>query len=110
MSRLTPDGTGSAAAALLAAGVGCAALGALALAADASAPLNRVFSVYPPSGALSGVTSVAILIWLASWFGLARLWRYRSIDVRWVSIAAFALLALGFALTFPPVMDALQGR
>ena len=101
---------GSGAAAILAAGVGCGAIGVLALAGDASPTLGRWLSLYPPSGALSGVTAASIAIWLACWFVLERRWRGRSIDLRPVNLIAFALLASGFLLTFPPIMDLLQGK
>lgn len=101
---------GSGGAAILAAGIGCGALGVLALAADASPALNRLMSVYRPSGALSGVSTSAVLIWLAVWWGLERRWRNRTVDLRRITLAAFALLAVSLLLTFPPVMDLLQGR
>jgi hypothetical protein len=103
-----PSGPG--AAAILAAGVGCAAIGVLALAGDASPAVNRWLTLYPPSGALSGVTTAAIAIWLASWVVLARRWRGRQVALGPVNIAAFTLLAVGFLLTFPPFMDLLQGK
>jgi hypothetical protein len=103
-----PSGPG--AAAILSAGIGCAAIGILALAGDASPVVSRWLSLYPPSGALSGVTTASILIWLSCWFVLARRWRGRTIALAPVNLAAFGLLAIGFALTFPPIMDLLHGK
>ena len=103
-----PNGPG--AAAILAAGIGCAAVGILALAADASDAIGKLLNFYNPTGTLSGVTTVAILIWLVSWFALNGMWRMRTVAIGKVNVAAFALLAVGFLLTFPPFMDLLQGK
>jgi hypothetical protein len=103
-----PNGRG--AAAILAAGIGCAAVGILALARDAFPPVARALNFYNPSGPLSGVTTVAIVIWLAAWFFLAQRWRNETVQLAKVNAAAFALLAVGLLLTFPPVMDFLQGK
>ena len=102
-----PNGPG--AAAILAAGIGCAALGILALAGDASPAIKNALNFSNPTGPLSGVTTLAIVIWLVSWFALNRLWRTRTVAMVMVNVAAFALLAVGFLLTFPPFMDLLQG-
>lgn len=103
-----PSGAG--AAALLAAGIGCAALGAFALLGDAFKGIATFFKFYMPTGPLSGVTTSAILVWLASWFALHKAWADRDVAINKVSIAAFVLLLIGFALTFPPIMDLLQGK
>ena len=104
----TPNGPG--AAAILAAGIGSAALGILAFAGDASDAIGKWLNFYNPTGTLSGVTDLAIAVWLVSWFVLNRLWRRQNVATITVNIAAFALLAVGFLLTFPPFMDLLQGK
>ena len=101
---------GLAAAAILAAGIGCAAVGVLSFAGDASDAIGRLLNIYNPTGTLSGVTTVAIIIWLVAWFALQRAWRTRTIAMVPINVAAFALLAVGFLLTFPPFMDLLQGK
>ncbi|MDX8450458.1 hypothetical protein [Mesorhizobium captivum] len=103
-----PNGPG--AAAILAAGIGCAAIGILALAGDASTAIKSLLTFYKPTGALSGVTTVAIIIWLVAWFVLARRWGNETVAMSRVNIAAFALLLVGVLLTFPPFMDFLQGK
>jgi asparagine N-glycosylation enzyme membrane subunit Stt3 len=104
------EANGAAAAAVLGAGIGCAVLGALALAADANESLARALTFYLPTGDLSGVTTLAILVWLAAWRLLAWRWAGREIGSRKVALGAFGLLLVGLALTFPPIMDFLQGR
>ena len=103
-----PNGPG--AAAILAAGIGCAAVGILSFAGDASDAIGKKLNFYNPTGTLSGVTIVAIIVWLVSWFALNRLWRTQTVPMAKVNVAAFALLAVGFLLTFPPFMDLLQGK
>ena len=108
----TPRGAtnGAGAASILAAGAGCLSLGVFALAGDALAWAHRVFNIWNPSGPLSGVSLAAVLVWLVVWFVLARRWSGRDVNLAMVNIAAFAMLAGGLLLTFPPVMDALQGK
>jgi hypothetical protein len=96
---------GSGAAAILAAGAGCFALGALTVAGEVSAPVKSGLIFYLPTGALSGVTTVAILIWLAVWGTLEWRWQNKTVRFGPVNAVALALLALGLLLTFPPVVD-----
>jgi hypothetical protein len=101
---------GSAAAAILAAGIGCGTLGILAFAADASPAIGSSLNIYNPTGTLSGVTTGAIAVWVVAWLVLNRLWHARTLAMFGINIAAFGLLAVGFLLTFPPFMDLLQGK
>jgi fluoride ion exporter CrcB/FEX len=94
----------------LAAGAGCAALGILAVVADASKPVARWLTFYLPTGPLSGVSTMAILFWLVTWVILARRWRRKTVAIAKVNAIAFLLLALGILLTFPPFADLLQGK
>jgi heme/copper-type cytochrome/quinol oxidase subunit 1 len=45
-----------------------------------------------------------------AWFVLARLWGTKTVDVVRINRISFALLVVGFLLTFPPFMDLLQGK
>lgn len=103
-----PNGPG--AAAILAAGIGCATVGILALAGDASQGVGDFLNFYNPVGTLSGVTTVSIIIWLVAWFALGRLWSSKTVAIGRVNLAAFALLLVGLLLTFPPFMDLVQGK
>jgi hypothetical protein len=104
----TPNGPG--AAAILAAGIGCAAVGILAFAGDASQAIGKTLNFYSPVGTLSGVSTLAIIVWLVAWFALGSTWRERTVDLAKVNVIAFVLLVVGFLLTFPPFMDLLQGK
>lgn len=101
---------GPGAAAVLSAGIGCFAVGLFALLGDAFPTMARFFTFYTSTGPLSGVTTSAIIVWLASWFGLSARWRSKDVGMGAVSFGAFVLLALGLLLTFPPFMDLLQGK
>jgi hypothetical protein len=98
-----PNGSG--AAAILSAGIGSFAVAVLAIAADKSTLLKSVLVFYRPTGVLSGVTTVAMLVWLVTWVILERRWRKRTIALRLISLVALALLAASLLLTFPPVAD-----
>ena len=101
---------GPAAAAILAAGAGSTFIGLIGLAADASKPIAKMLTFYLPTGALSGVSSVAILLWLVTWFTLAKRWQTKTVDIGKTNALAFTLLAFGILLTFPPIADLLQGK
>jgi hypothetical protein len=48
-------------------------------------------------------------VWILAWVALNRRWRARNVALGGVNMVAFALLLVGFLLTFPPFMDLLQG-
>ena len=96
---------GSGAAAILATAIGFFALAVLACAGDKVAALKSWLVFYNPTGPISGVTTVAILIWLITWRILERRWRNRTVAVRRIIASALALLGLSLLLTFPLVVD-----
>jgi hypothetical protein len=110
-----PDGTsspstaaltnGSGAAAILAAAIGLVALAILACAGDKSAAVKSFLIFYSPTGPLSGVTTVATLLWLTTWGILEWRWRNRTVTLGRISAIALALLGLSLLLTFPPIVD-----
>ena len=101
---------GPIAAALLACAFGCFVLGAIAVAADGSKRIASFLIFYRPTGPLSGVTTIALALWLVSWVVLAARWKNKTIAFGKVSILAFVFLALGLLLTFPPFGDLLLCR
>jgi len=98
-----PNGSG--AAAILSAGIGSFAVGLLAIVADQSSSLKSLFAFYKPTGSLSGVTTVAILIWLFAWGILEWRWRNKAVALGRIQAAALALLGVGLLLTFPPIAE-----
>ena len=101
---------GPAAAAIVSAGAASCALGILAVIADGSKPAARWLSFYRPSGPLSGVTTVTIILWLAIWFVLAKRWRTQNVNLARTNALAYVLLACGLLLTFPPFAGILLGK
>lgn len=102
-SSALPNGAG--AAAVLAAGVGSFALGLLDVIADKVPAVNKWMNFHNPTGALSGVTTCTIFVWLATWAILQMRWRGREVRLRPISLTAILLLAAGMLLTFPPLAD-----
>jgi hypothetical protein len=96
-----PNGPG--AAAVLAAGIGCAAFGIITLAAEASEAFHDALIFYNPTGALSGKTTLGIIIWLVAWFVLSRRWKTETVAMGQINLASFVLLGVSLLLTFPPV-------
>jgi hypothetical protein len=107
---------GPAAAAFVAAGVGAFVLGltvtlAEAFPADAVAKevsffdFSKLYGIGGGVGPLSGKVIIGVAAYLISFIVLGFLWRGREMRLRPVLMVAFILLALGFALTFPPIFD-----
>lgn len=101
---------GAAAAAILAAGIGCFAVSLCGWLGDAIPAVGHFFNFYHPTGPLSGVTTTAIVVWLASWFVLSRAWAGKTLALGKINVLAFLFLAAGFLLSFPPFGDFLKGK
>jgi hypothetical protein len=102
-SSAMPNGSG--AAAILSAGIGSLAVAVFSVAEDKSSAVKNLFVFYKPTGALSGETTVAVLLWLTVWAILNWRWRNRSVSLSRINITALVLLGLGVLLTFPPLGD-----
>ena len=102
---------GPAAAVVLAAGIGALILGLMVTAAEASADIKSAldfaknYGIGSGVGPLSGKVVLATGGFLVSWLILGIAWRKREVNFRTVTIVAMILLALGFALTFPPIFE-----
>jgi hypothetical protein len=101
---LTHKPNGPAAAALLAAGIGSAALGvAVVLVEMSPGTIKPLLNLYNPVGPLSGKSTVAVVVFALSWLCLWLWARDRNVNFgRW-ALAAFVLLGVGLLLTFPPI-------
>ena len=93
---------GLAAAALVAGGIGAFAVGVMTVLAEASAAIKAAITFYKPAGALSGKTTIAVIVWLAAWVILGSLWGKKDVDFTKTLLSAFILLGLGLVFTFPP--------
>jgi hypothetical protein len=103
ISSARPNGAG--AAAILAAGIGAFLVAVFAILADRFPAIKSMMIFWKPTGPLSGVTTCAIVFWIASWAVLHARWRNRNVALARVNAAAFALLIAGLLLTFPPIAD-----
>lgn len=109
-ARSLPLTNGNGAAAILAVGIGSLALGIFTIAGDAIPAAAAFFNIWTPTGPLSGVTSLTIVIWLAAWLFLAQRWSGKDVNFHRVNLTAAAMIVAGLLLTFPPFMDFLQGK
>jgi hypothetical protein len=89
-------------AAIVAAGVGCAALGVCTVVAAAVRSFADFLTLYAPSGPLTGKATVATLIYLIAWVNLHARLRYRELSLFKGFLVAMALLGVGLIGTFPP--------
>jgi hypothetical protein len=94
-----PNGAGLAA--VLAAGIGSAAMGAFVLANEAG--VFAAPALYAPAGGLSGRSTFAVLVWLAAWGALHARWRERTLRATTIVGWTVLLIAVGLVATFPPV-------
>jgi len=102
---------GPAAAALLAGGIGSAAMGLITLIyeLDDKSGFSKSMTWYKPVGGLSGKSSWAIIIFFVSWAILHFVWKDKDTNFARVSSLAIALLFVGLIGTFPPVWHLLKG-
>jgi hypothetical protein len=100
--RLGPLPNGPAAAAVLATGIGCFALGLLTVLSTAFTPLANVLQFYQPTGPLTGVSTLAVVVWLIAWLVYHRLWRQKQMRFTTVLVVTLVLILLGVIGTFPP--------
>ncbi len=96
---------GVASAAFVSSGIGCLFIGLMVTGAEMSEGLKNALNWWNPAGPLVGKTSVGILAWLISWAILHTMWKDKEVDFGKVFTASLILIALGFALTFPPIFE-----
>jgi hypothetical protein len=106
---------GAAAAAILGAGIGSAALGLAVTLSESFVQIESFFKV-PETvlhlsqgvGPLAGKTDCAFLIWLVAWVWLHFAWRGKQVHLPTVFKATIALVVLGLLGTFPEVFEAVN--
>src|SRR5918994_5844652 len=116
-SEINTKPNGPVAAAFLAAGVGSLAIGIGVVLNEASATIKNAigidfnaflqfdknFGLGSGVGPLSGKVGLAVIAFAVSWV-LLHLWlRGKEVNFRTGFTTALVLVALGFALTFPPI-------
>jgi hypothetical protein len=100
----SPLSNGAGAAALVSAGLGAFIMAVLAILADHLPAFKKLMIFYTPTGPLSGVTTTAVVVWLACSIGLDLVWRRRNVAA-WTIYLGLSLLAVSFLLMFPPLGD-----
>jgi hypothetical protein len=96
---------GGVVAALVSAGIACAALGLCVVLAAASPTVNDLMNWYKPAGPLTGKTTVPAVLYLLAWPLLHLRLRHRHVKVRRSLLLTLALVGLGLLGTFPPVYN-----
>jgi len=100
---------GPVAAALLAGGIGSAALGILTILSEASGAIGTALNWYAPVGPLSGKTILTVIIFILSWAGLHTMYRGKEVEFQRIAMISFILLAIGLLGTFPPFFELFIG-
>ncbi len=102
---LTEKVNGPVSAALLAGGIGSAAMGLITLIQEVNDKSAFAKSMVwnKGVGALSGKSMWAIIIFFVSWAILHYVWKDKETDFARISSIAIALLVVGLLGTFPPV-------
>jgi hypothetical protein len=102
---------GPVAAAFIAAGVGCLALGVLVILNEAKILTNAMldfaknYGIGSGVGQLSGKVILATFAFLATWAILGFLWRRKEVNFGRAFAVALIFVGIGFALTFPPIFE-----
>jgi hypothetical protein len=92
---------GPIAAAIIAGGVGAAALGAVTTLAEASTRVSDWLAWSDRVGPLSGKTILAVVVWLVAWAVLHVALRRRPYETRRALVVSLVLIAVGVLGTFP---------
>jgi len=107
-SETTPNGGSWAA--VLAAGIGCAAIGLFTDLAEGSKFFSAALTLSKPVGNLSGKTTFGIACWLISWGVLHLRWSRRDLaSPGKVEALTAALLLLAMIAVFPPFFELFSG-
>ena len=92
-------------AALVAAGIGCLAMGIVTTLSEALKPVADRLNLYKPVGPLSGKSLVAIVVWLVAWAALSRSVQGKQIPIgKWLTCSLICV-GIGFVMTFPLFFD-----
>ena len=99
-----PEGPISAA--IIAAGIGAAALGLFTTLAEASEDVKDWLDWKSRVGPLSGKTIMAVIVWLVAWVILHVVYRGKPAETRRAFAIAVVLVGLGVLGTFPTFFQA----
>jgi hypothetical protein len=102
--------TGGIAAALLSAGVACAAFGLAVVLSESIEALGEVLTLSDAVGPLSGKAVAAVVIYIVVWAALHLAWRRQAIELDGVFRWTCALVLVGLFTTFPPIYGLFAGH
>lgn len=102
MRQQQPLRNGEAAAAIVAAGIGCLTMGILTVLETAVGGLHTLLQFYPPAGSITGITSLMVVAWLVSWVALHRLWKSKQMNFTRMFVITLVCILLGMVGIFPP--------
>jgi hypothetical protein len=97
---------GPIAAAIIAGGIGAAAIGLFTVLAEASTSVKDWLQWSDRVGPLSGKTIMALIVWLVSWAVLHLIYRHRAYETLRALTIALVLIGLGVLGTFPTFFQA----
>lgn len=100
---------GPIAAAIIAGGIGCLALGVITTLSEASKSVSDKLKWSDAVGPLSGKTIVAVIVWLVAWIVLHLAYRRKEVESRRALTIALVLIALGVIGTFPTFFQVFEG-
>ena len=100
---------GPIAAAIIAGGIGAAALGLFTTRAEASESIRSWLQWSDAVGPLSGKVLMAVLVWLVAWAVLHLALRNRPYETRRALVISLVLIGLGVLGTFPLFFQAFSG-
>jgi hypothetical protein len=100
---------GPIAAAIIAGGIGAAALGFFTTLAEASEGAKNWLQWSDAVGPLSGKVLMAVLVWLVAWAVLHLALRNRPYETRRALVISLVLIGLGVLGTFPLFFQAFGG-
>ena len=100
---------GPIAAAIIAGGIGAAALGVFTTLAEASTGVKNWLQWSDAVGPLSGKVLMALLVWLVAWAVLHLALRNKPYETRRALTIALVLIGLGVLGTFPLFFQAFGG-
>jgi hypothetical protein len=96
---------GPVAAALLAGGIGAAALGVTTTLSESVPSIATAFNWHAPVGPLIGEVGVALIIYFVSWIVLHAILRSKNVNFARITTISIVLLIIGLLGTFPPFFE-----
>lgn len=96
---------GPVAAALLAGGIGCAAMGIITVLSEASSSFANQLKWVGPVGPLSGKTISTVIIYALSWVVLHFVFQGKNANFSRIVTISLILLVVGLLGTFPPFFE-----